>query len=139
MINFTNTYQDHTGIVLKPETLLERLKYVAACITDHRGYYLEVNEAYCKLYGYTREELERKSFLGVVPPAHRAFAQEVHDGFIAGIAELPARWTVVNRAGESLQIWASAIRIKLNKKGNEGDGSGTAKMTMIEIIVDETL
>lgn len=35
---------------------------VGICLTDENGYFVQVNPAYCELYGYTREELIGQSF-----------------------------------------------------------------------------
>lgn len=77
----------------------------AICVTDEHGRYVEVNKAYCDLYGYTREELIGKSFTMVLPESMREIGQQIHDAFIAGAPEMPAEWQVVRRDGTLLDVY----------------------------------
>ncbi|NTV45268.1 MAG: PAS domain S-box protein [Chlorobiales bacterium] len=74
------------------------------CITDKNGFYVEVNDAYCRLYGYTREELIGKRFIIVVPENEKATLQSLHNDFIEGNAELPGVARVVRKDGSSFFI-----------------------------------
>jgi PAS domain S-box-containing protein len=96
----------------------------AICLTDASGYFYEVSEAYCKLYGYEARELVGKHFTMMVPEAYRAGADELHRAFIAGEEELPKQWTVQDRAGNPMQVYVHAFRA-------EKDGK-PAKMTLVE-------
>ncbi|MFQ3596932.1 MAG: PAS domain S-box protein [Chloroherpetonaceae bacterium] len=78
---------------------------MAICVTDKNGNYVEVNDAYLELYGYTREELIGKHFSMVVPEHYRAEATRIHDAFIAGAPEMPAEWVVVRKNGELRNIY----------------------------------
>jgi|GEM_PF-3722781 len=120
-----STYQNYLGEQLTHDDILDKIQKLAFCLTDERGYFLEVNPAYCDLYGYTEAELIGNHFTMVVPEAYRAYASDVHDQFIAGTDEMPAQWTVQNKAGELMQIHAEAIRCQ-SKEGT------TTKMTLIE-------
>ena len=55
------------------ETLLARHSELA-CSSTPEGTLLEVNEAYCRLFGKSREELISTNYLDLVPPADRAQA-----------------------------------------------------------------
>lgn len=77
----------------------------AICVTDEHGYYVEVNKAYCELYGYTREELIGKSFTMVLPESMREIGQQIHDAFIAGAPEMPDEWKVVRRDGTPIDVY----------------------------------
>lgn len=120
-----STYQNYWGTKLPHEFILDKIKKLAFCLTDEKGYFLEVNSAYCELYGYTEEELIGNHFSMVLPEPFRAYATGIHDQFIAGADEMPGQWTVQNKAGEMMQIHAEAIRCQ-TKEGT------TTKMTLIE-------
>jgi PAS domain S-box-containing protein len=125
MKNTFCSYRNYLGEQLSHDFILDKIEKLAFCLTDERGYFLEVNDAYCDLYGYTEAELIGQHFTMVVPEEYRAYASDVHDQFIAGTDEMPAQWTVRNKAGELMQIHAEAIRCQ-SKEGT------TTKMTLIE-------
>ncbi len=105
---------------------LAQLK-LAVCHTDHRGYFIDVNEAYCRLYGYRRDELIGQHFSMVVPESYRTVATGIHDAFISGAYEPQAEWTVVNKAGEPMRILVTPVRL-------QDDNGNTSKITLIEPI-----
>jgi len=84
---------------------------VGVCITDHKGIFEDVNDAYCNLYGYEREELIGSHFSMVVPPSNKAFLSELHDRFIESGAEIRGEWDVVDKQGRARAIIADAARI----------------------------
>lgn len=84
---------------------------VGVCITDRKGMFEDVNDAYCHLYGYAREELIGSHFSMVVPPRNKAFLSELHDRFIESGAEIRGEWDVVDKGGHDKAIIADAARI----------------------------
>jgi PAS domain S-box-containing protein len=104
---------------------------VAVCHTSDTGHYLDVNDAYCQLYGYTREEIIGKHFTMVVPEAYRTAASKIHDDFINGVAEPAAEWTVVNRAGEEIRIWVVPV---LAQSPTTNPGSQRPRPTKITLV-----
>ena len=84
---------------------------VGICITDANGIFLQVNPAYCRMYGYQPEELLGQEFTMVVPEENRAFMRQLHADFINGAKELRGEWTVVNRTGKEFVILADASLI----------------------------
>lgn len=78
------------------------------CITDEQGRYVDVNAEYCRIYGYTADELIGQQFTLVVPPENRKVLSQLHDDFIAGAEELSAEWTVQRKDGSMIDIFASA-------------------------------
>jgi two-component system, chemotaxis family, CheB/CheR fusion protein len=78
---------------------------MAICVTDETGKFVEVNDAYCSLYGYTREELIGTHFTIVVPEHYRTEATRIHDAFMAGAPEMPAEWQVVRKDGALRNIY----------------------------------
>jgi len=120
-------FETYQGELLKLTDVLKRITKLAYCVTDSKGCFIEVNQLYLDLYGYTEAELIGNHFSMVVPEAGKAFATQMHNDFIAGVDEMPATWTVQNKAGELIQIQAEAIRCQ---KENEPP----SKLTLIERI-----
>lgn len=87
---------------------------VGICITDEEGRFLEVNSAYCQIYGYRREELIGSAFTRVVPAEHRERAQQMHDAFIEKGEEIPGVWTVVDSEGILRRVAVQARLLKLS-------------------------
>ena len=85
---------------------------IGTCITDKHGLFVEVSNAYCKLYGYAREELIGKHFSMVVPPQNRQAAKKLHDDFFVNKEEMPQEWVVQRKDGKHLNIFVSAGMIK---------------------------
>ncbi len=50
---------------------------IGMCVTDSEGKFVEVNPAYCRTYGYTREELVGQHFIKVLPPEIREWAKKI--------------------------------------------------------------
>ncbi len=74
------------------------------CVTNQEGIFEDVNDEYCQIYGYRREELIGESFVVVVPMEYRAMMQAMHDDFIAGGTELPGEFDVITKSGETITV-----------------------------------
>jgi PAS domain S-box-containing protein len=81
---------------------------IGICVTDENGYFVEANPAYCRLYGYSREELIGSHFTIVVPPENQSTMMELHDRFMGQTYELSGEWDVQHRDGSPLSIMATA-------------------------------
>ncbi|MEM8965008.1 MAG: PAS domain-containing sensor histidine kinase [Bacteroidota bacterium] len=101
------------------------------CITDAQGYFVNVNQAYCDFYGYSREELIGNSFLMVVPEDYRIQMQDLHDQFMGKRYELQGKWGVQDKEGNIRRILSNAAYIPSNEV------SGPCKMTFI-VEIDQT-
>jgi len=121
----TKVITDHNGTQLDSQQLLERISKLAFCVTDHNGNFVEVNDAYTELYGYTREELIGNHFSLVLPDEYKQYGTNMHNDFIAGAVEMPAEWTVMNKRGDLIRISAEAIRV-------EEEDEQPLKLTVIE-------
>ena len=77
---------------------------IGICITNENGYFTDVNNAYCEIYKYKREELIGKEFITVVPEDQRSTLNQLHDEFIDKKFELRGRWTVQDKNGDTFEI-----------------------------------
>ena len=102
---------------------------IGICLTDETGKFIRVNDQYCNIYGYTRDELIGQSFTTVVTPENRKHAQKMHDDFIDGVDEIPAEWKVMRKDGSIIDIQSAASRIELH------DGS-VVKITTVKDITE---
>ena len=97
---------------------------VGICVTDENGLFVQVNPAYCAIYGYGRDELIGQSFLKVVPRQDHAVAQQMHDDFIQTGSEIPRTWTVISRDGTRLRVAVRASLLRMT-------GGGRRKITVV--------
>ncbi|MGM0370639.1 MAG: sensor domain-containing diguanylate cyclase [Bacillota bacterium] len=85
---------------------------VGFCITDEKGYFEEVNAAYCDIYGYREEELIGEHFTIVATDKNKNELNKLYQDFINNGAELESEWVVRNKTGKKINILVNAIRIK---------------------------
>lgn len=102
------------------------------CITDRQGRFVSVSDGYCRIYGWTREELLGQPFTMVVAPEEAAALQAIHDRFIATGEELPGEWQVRRKDGSALWVAVGAA-LFLDKKGEPH------KVTTVEDITKRRL
>jgi PAS domain S-box-containing protein len=102
---------------------------VGICITTEDQRFDYVNPTYCKLYGYSKEELVGKSFTMVVPESERPRLSQLHDEFMGQTWELRGEWTVKRKDGRLMNILAEAAYIV------DTDGS-PKKVTFVVDITD---
>ena len=81
---------------------------IGICITDDKGTFIDVNESYCQIYGYAKDELIGNSFTSVVTPDFRVRTQQLHDEFLETGVEMPAEWEVIKKDGTPIKIFVTA-------------------------------
>ena len=111
---------DMKNVLVEKEKLLAsvfKVTEVGICITNERGTFEDVNNAYCEIYGYDKSELIGKPFTLVVPDENKKEAQNLHDEFIAGEEEIPMEWIVQRKDGTLINIYVTAGRLT-DDKGN---------------------
>ncbi|GAB4396207.1 MAG: hypothetical protein OHK0053_09700 [Microscillaceae bacterium] len=81
---------------------------VGVCVTDENGKFVQVNPAYCRLYGYQEAELLGQHFTLMVVPEGRLKASEMHDVFLETGTEIPGEWQVVRKDGSIMEVHVSA-------------------------------
>lgn len=84
---------------------------IGFCITNNEGIFEFVNDAYCKIYAYQKEELIGEHFSIVTTAENTEELIELHDKFLNEGQELNEEWTVKNKFGEELIISANAAKI----------------------------
>lgn len=87
---------------------------VGICVTDDKGVFVQANNAYCRLCGYTLEELVGKNFTMVVPEVNRAAAQKAHDAFISGGKEKQAAAEMLTKDGRAIRVSSRSSLLKQN-------------------------
>lgn len=110
MIDLTETQRLKEELQSAPEkykTILEESE-LAICITDEEGTFLDVNSNYCKLYGYSKEELIGKHFTLVIS-AEKEQIQISHPELKKNKLEILRNWIVIRKGGELIKISADAL------------------------------
>lgn len=109
MENSFASFSDYELQKLPVDQVKRYLKEVPWCLTDETGRFLEFSDSYLEIYGYTREQLVGQNFTILLPADQRAAAQTMHDRFIAGAAEMPSIWDVLDASGQLFRIRINAI------------------------------
>jgi len=78
------------------------------CITREDNTFEYVNDAYCHLYGYERDELIGQPFTVVVPERFRTELERAHRAFLEEREEFAGTYNVVRKDGEEITIEAAA-------------------------------
>lgn len=78
------------------------------CITDENGMFVDMNDNYCTIYGYAKEELIGTHFTRKVAPEHEIIMRKAHDDFILDGIEPPGEFDVVDKMGNTLTVKVSA-------------------------------
>ncbi|MBF0225950.1 MAG: EAL domain-containing protein [Desulfobacterales bacterium] len=81
---------------------------IGFCITDNEGIFVEVNKAYCDIYGYKKNELIGKSFLIVVPEDKKAEVSKIYKESMIDGKEIPSEWKAVKKDKSLINIQVTA-------------------------------
>lgn len=81
---------------------------IGICVTDEQGRYVLVNPAYCKTYGYSKDELIGKHFSMVIPTEDQLKAANTHSAFISGDPNSSGEWRLLHKDGRLLNIYVTA-------------------------------
>lgn len=84
---------------------------IGVCVTNEFGVFESVNDAYCKIFKYEREELVGKPFTIIVEPEKAAEWQVKHDEFIAGRDVQRDEFTFIDKKQERLTLLAHSARV----------------------------
>jgi len=98
------------------EVLLASISNVAAIglsIIDAQGHYVQVNPAYCSLYGYQAAELLGQPFTLLLPEKVDSAALHIHKAFLAGKEDFPVEWQALRKDGALLDVMITSGRLVL--------------------------
>lgn len=98
------------------EVLLASISDVAAIglsVIDAQGHYIQVNPAYCSLYGYQAAELLGQPFTLLLPGKGNAAALHIHKAFLAGKEDFPSEWQALRKDGALLDVMVTSGRLIL--------------------------
>ncbi len=101
------------------------------CVSDEEGRIIQVNEGYCRIYGYQPKELEGQLFTLVIPPSQHALARKAYQSFMQEGIEAPTDWLGQHKNGQILDVQLSA-RLLINPDGSR------AKVTTVQDISERT-
>lgn len=106
------------AIIFEKEKLLQSIfdtVQIGISLTDQDGILHDVNQKFCEIYGYKREELIGQPFTNLFEEENRKMRLEFHKNFIAGKGIIPPDSTVLRKDGTKIFVTtASAILIKEN-------------------------
>ncbi len=110
MIDLKETKRIKDALLRDPSHFQQIIEntHLAICITNQKAQFVTVNEFYCKLYGYRREELIGNSFIKVLPQENRKTLEAYHARFFVDKYEIIRKWIVKNKGGELMEIFADA-------------------------------
>ncbi len=106
MINLIETSDIKEAISQDPQNVEHIIAEtnIGICITNAEGNFVSVNDAYCQVYGFSKDELMGKSFTLVVPPENRETMKLLHDKFLKDKREIARNWKVQDKEGKELEI-----------------------------------
>ena len=74
------------------------------CITDSKGRFMEVNQIYCDIHGYSRDELIGQPFTLLVPEENKDSASELYKSFLVGMPEIPLEWYALGKHDNQVKV-----------------------------------
>lgn len=79
-------------------------------IIDEDGRFLDLNPAYCRMTGYSREELIGHHFMAVVPADSQDVARRMHESVIEAEETGPWEWRLRRKDGSLMNVQVTASR-----------------------------
>ncbi|MCV6637810.1 PAS domain S-box protein [Candidatus Albibeggiatoa sp. nov. NOAA] len=77
---------------------------VGVSVTDEQGIYIQVNPAYCQLFGYEHHELIGQPFTHILPAENRRHAMRLYHAFSSGKFMQRTEWKIKHRDGHMIDI-----------------------------------
>jgi len=108
------------------EAILEALP-IGVCLTDEGGYYRFMNDAYCAVYEYVREEMIGQHYSVIMPPDQIALANAHYERLLGGDTGIPAERKRQRKDGSIIYIEAANALVM------DGDGRKMVITTIRDI------
>lgn len=86
------------------------------CVTDEAGYFVDLNEAYSKIYGYTKKEMIGTAFKLVIPTKSYRMVQKTKNLLYQHKIVKPTSLKVKHKDGSLIHITMSCVLIKHTDK-----------------------
>jgi diguanylate cyclase (GGDEF)-like protein/PAS domain S-box-containing protein len=93
------------------EAVLEALP-IGVCLTDEAGYYRFMNDAYCAIYEYVREEMIGQHYSVIMPPDQVALASAQYERLLNGDTGIPVERKRQRKDGSIIYIEAANALVK---------------------------
>lgn len=106
---------------------------------DLEGRFLMVNDAACRLYGYTREELLRKGIQDIVDPGHLARARDHMRRKAEGKAPRSPPYEILTRTKQGRPVWMEVSSSAVMRDGRTVAIQGIARNVNERKANDEAL
>lgn len=81
------------------DNIINSTDEIGICITSEDKKFVAVNDYYCQLYGYDREELVGNEFTMIVPDDFKDQMNLLHDKFMKDKREISRDWQVQTKSG----------------------------------------
>jgi len=88
---------------------------VGICLTDVDGRFVQVNPAYCQLYGYIANELLGQCFTKVLPAEKRDYGMQVYQNFFQNQSIESREWQVQHHDGHCFEVEVYAALLTLEQ------------------------
>lgn len=110
MIDLVETDEIKEKIKANPENLESIIAEASMgiCITNSEANFVMVNDNYCQIYGYDRDELIGNSFTIVVPDEAKEKMDILHQKFLRDKQEIARTWQVQNKESQLIDISVDA-------------------------------
>lgn len=108
------------------EAVLEALP-IGVCLTDETGHYRFMNDAYCKIYEYVREDMIGQHYGVIMPPDQITLANEHYRRLLKGDTGIPVERKRQRKDGTIIYIEAANALVK------DADGRKMVITTVREI------
>jgi PAS domain S-box-containing protein len=103
------------GINVNVLTELEEFPMSVSVINED-GTIDAVNQAFCEMTGYLRQELIGKPFTLIIPEDKQAYYLELHDKFMKAPFRFSGEYQVVDKKGQTIDLLVSISMLKIKKK-----------------------
>ena len=103
---------DMLGAEALTVAILEALP-IGVCLTDETGHYQFMNDAYCAVYEYVREEMIGKHYSVIIPPDQIALANKHYARLLTGDTGIPVERKRQRKDGSIVYIEAANALVRL--------------------------